>query len=72
MNMEQAAARDRDRLPTPHGDAVAHLRHTLAAFADKPDDGMAVMATFGIYGDGVRTGLTWGDLRELVARLGEG
>jgi hypothetical protein len=52
--------------PTTPADA---LRHTLAICSDHPDDDMAVTATSGVYGSGVRTGLTWGDLRALAALL---
>jgi hypothetical protein len=52
-----------------YGDAPANaieaLDHVLALYADEPDDRLMVEATNGIYGDGVRTGLTMGDLRVL-------
>jgi hypothetical protein len=44
------------------------LTHVLAVYADEPDDRLVIEATNGIYGDGVRTGLTMGDLRALAAR----
>lgn len=47
----------------------AALAHVLCAFANLPDDHMAVQATSGIYGDGVRTGLTYGDLRAIQQQL---
>lgn len=43
------------------------LAHVLAVYADEPDSRLMVEATNGIYGDGVRTGLTMGDLRALHA-----
>ena len=46
------------------------LAHVLAVFSDEPDNRLMIEATNGIYGDGVRTGLTMGDLRALAARLG--
>jgi hypothetical protein len=46
------------------------LAHVLTVLAGEPDDRLMVEATNGIYGDGVRTGLTMGDLRALAARLG--
>ncbi|RNG31354.1 hypothetical protein [Streptomyces botrytidirepellens] len=56
-----------------YGDAPATpaeaLDHVLAMFADAPDDWMVLEATKGLYGDGVRTGLTMGDLRDLHAAL---
>lgn len=45
------------------------LAHTLATFADKPDSGMAVVATRNVPVRGAVTGLTWGDLRALAADL---
>ncbi|MFJ7998976.1 hypothetical protein ACIQ7D_17770 [Streptomyces sp. NPDC096310] len=50
--------------------AVEALAHVLKVYADEPDSRLMVEATNGIYGDGVRTGLTMGDLRALAARLG--
>jgi len=58
-----------------YGDAPANaaeaLAHVLAVFADEPDDRLMIEATNGIYGQGVRTGLTMGDLRALAANLKE-
>lgn len=54
--------------PAP-ANATEALAHVLLAFADSPDDRMVLQATSGIYGDGVRTGLTHGDLRALQAEL---
>lgn len=48
--------------PTTPEEALAHV---LCAFAQEPDDRMVLQATSGIYGEGVRTGLTMGDLRAL-------
>lgn len=48
--------------PTTPAEALAHV---LCAFAQEPDDRMVLQATSGIYGEGVRTGLTMGDLRAL-------
>lgn len=45
------------------------LAHTVAVYEDMPDAWMPVQATSGIYGDGVVTGLTMGDLRALHAAL---
>ncbi|GAA2680060.1 hypothetical protein GCM10010400_49290 [Streptomyces aculeolatus] len=56
-----------------YGDAPATpteaLAHVLALFADEPNSRLMVEATSGIYGQGVRTGLTMGDLRALHAQL---
>jgi hypothetical protein len=52
-----------------YGDAPATpaeaLDHVLAICSDLSDDTLMVEATNGIYGKGVRTGLTMGDLRVL-------
>lgn len=56
-----------DRLPPPGDTPLEKLRHTIAAFAGAPDDGWVAKATCGKYGDGVVTGLTWGDLRSLAS-----
>ncbi|MEV7975417.1 hypothetical protein [Streptomyces sp. NPDC086519] len=50
-------------------DALEALTHVLKVYADESDSRLMVEATNGIYGDGVRTGLTMGDLRALAARL---
>lgn len=55
--------------PTQPTTPVDALRHTIDVYADEPDHGMAVVATNGVYGRSVRTGLTWGDLRALAAQL---
>jgi hypothetical protein len=56
-----------------YGDAPANalqaLAHVVAVFADAPDDQVMIQATSNIYGQGVRTGLTMGDLRVLAAKL---
>jgi hypothetical protein len=45
------------------------LTHVLAAHEEGDDDRMIFEATNNVYGDGVRTGLTLGDLRALAQRL---
>ena len=55
----------RDELPDPGETPRERLRHTLAAHANTADDNMAVHATGGVYGDGVHTGVTYGDLRAI-------
>lgn len=52
-------------------DALEALAHVLKVHADEHDSRMMVEATNGIYGDGIRTGLTMGDLREIAAKLAE-
>lgn len=56
-------------LPEPGTTPVEHLRHTVASMAKRPDDDMVQMATYNIYGVGVTTGLTVGDLRALLAQV---
>ncbi|NED31083.1 hypothetical protein [Streptomyces sp. SID8499] len=51
-------------------DALEALVHVLKVHSDEPDSRLMIEATNGIYGNGVRTGLTMGDLREIAARLG--
>ncbi|WP_333758811.1 hypothetical protein [Streptomyces sp. ISBFB 2968] len=51
-------------------DALEALTHVLKVYADEHDSRLMIEATNGIYGNGVRTGLTIGDLREIAARLG--
>lgn len=46
------------------------LAHVIAVYKDEDDARLMVQATSNIYGDGVQTGLTMGDLRALAARLG--
>jgi hypothetical protein len=64
--------------PHPTEDPLGRLRHTVSVCGDHRLDEVAVLATSGIYPasetidnrDGGSTGLTYGDLRELLARLG--
>jgi hypothetical protein len=58
-----------EHLGPPPANVTEALAHVLRAFADSPDDRMVLQATSGIYGNGVRTGLTMGDLRALQAEL---
>ncbi len=62
----------RDAIKTygpPPATPDAALAHVLCAFAQQPDEEFVVVATNGIYGDGVRTGLTFGDLRAIQRQL---
>lgn len=56
--------------PHPGTDPAARLRHTLDLYAGQPDAEMAILATSNAYPDGGQTGVTWGDLRAIAARLG--
>lgn len=53
----------RERYPDP-SDPVAH---TLAVYADTPNEQFVIIATSNVYGDKVTTGMTWGDLRRLAS-----
>lgn len=66
-----------DTLPEPDGTALGNLRHVVAAFADSDPNTLVVQATGNVYpqshpgaittdGGAVYTGLTHGDLRELL------
>jgi hypothetical protein len=65
----QYAAKVRAELPEPGDTPISHLRHTVAAFADDSPDDMPIRATSGIYPEHEKTGLTWGDLRALLAMV---
>ena len=52
-----------------HPDPEDGLAHTLSVFADTPDDKYIVVASHNVYGEGIRTGLTWGELRRIAAQL---
>ncbi|MEU7240279.1 hypothetical protein [Streptomyces sparsogenes] len=71
--MSRAMDRIRREAMEQYGDAPATpieaLNHVLRVYADEPDSRMVMEATNNIYGDGVRTGLTMGDLRALRAKL---
>lgn len=74
--MSRAMDRIRREAMEQYGDAPSTpaeaLAHVLKVYTDEPDDRLMIEATNGIYGDGVRTGLTMGDLRALAARLAGG
>lgn len=71
--MSAAMNRIRREAMEQYGDAptnaVEALAHVLKVYADEPDSSLMIEATNGIYDDGVRTGLTIGDLREIAAKL---
>jgi hypothetical protein len=64
--------KERERLaliaqfPEPDGTPLSNLKHYVDIFEGSPDSEKVLIATSGIYGDGVRTGLTHGDLRALL------
>lgn len=60
----------RERHPFPGDDPVARLRHVVEVFTGTDPTDLAVMATSNVYGRGVKTGLTFGDLAELLRLLG--
>lgn len=51
-------------------DGLEALGHVLRVYADENDSRLMIEATNNIYGQGVRTGLTIGDLRDIASRLG--
>jgi len=56
--------------PHPGIDPVKRLKHTLDMFdGDTIDGAWAIRATSNMYSKGEVTGLTWGDLKALLARL---
>lgn len=55
--------------PYPGTDPVARLNHVVEVFAGTDPDELAVMATSNVYDDGVKTGLTFGDLKALADLL---
>lgn len=57
----------RDEFIAAHPDPSDPVAHTLSVYADEPDDAFVIIASGNVYGDGVKTGLTWGDLRRLSA-----
>jgi len=56
--------------PTTFEDARTNLEHTLQIFHDSEDERNVLMSTSNIYGDGIRTGLSYGDLRLIARHLG--
>jgi len=58
-----------DRLGPEPTTPTDRLAHVLAAHSDTDGDWMVVQATSGIYGEGIRTGITLDDLRALHAQI---
>jgi hypothetical protein len=79
--MSKLAADAQNAFPAPDGTPLGNLRHVVATYADSDGDGLAIVATSGIYRStepGVlaygtrglgRTGLTWDDLRALLTQI---
>lgn len=58
--------------PTPPTNPLEALRHTLDIYDGQvSDSGYVCIATSNVYGHGIRTGLTWGDLRNIAALIEE-
>lgn len=64
--------RIRDTYPQPGTDPVDRLKHVNALYAEDSNvspNGHALDASYGLYGKGVWTGLTYGDLQKLENRI---
>lgn len=60
------------KYPQPGDSPVERLAHVNAMFADDTDvtpAGWAIQATSNLYGEGVRTGITYGDLRAIEREI---
>lgn len=57
-----------DKHPEP-STPIEALAHVVAVYHDEVDARLMVQATQNIYGDGITTGLTMGDLRALLAAV---
>jgi len=58
----------RDLWPDPPDSLRDRLQHFVDCWPDVPDPTVVVLATSGVYGTGLTTGLTMGDIRTLAAR----
>jgi len=58
----------RELWPDPPESLAERLQHFVDNWPQVPDSTVVVMATSGVYGVGVMTGLTMGDIRTLAAR----
>lgn len=58
----------RDLWPDPPDSLRDRLQHFVDCWPHVPDSTVVVMATSGVYGTGVMTGLTMGDIRTLASR----
>lgn len=72
MNEELVARLRSMGVPDPDGTALGDALHTLAVHSASSDDAVVLLATRDIYDDGAVTGISFGDLRELIdlARVG--
>ena len=69
MNQHQIRQDAIQRYGDAPSNAIQALAHVVAVYDSTPDDQMVLQATSNIYGDGVRTGLTMGDLRILLGLI---
>lgn len=66
--MTERTGRITDLWPDPPVGMVQRLKHVLDVLAVYPDDHTVIIGTAEVYGPGVWTGLTVGDLRTLYGR----
>lgn len=66
--MAERTGRITDRWPDPPTTMIQRLRHVLDVLEIYPDDHIVIIGTAEVYGPGVWTGLTVGDLRTLYGR----
>lgn len=52
--------------PEPPATRLERLEHTVDIWSEVPDEKIILIATSGIYGKNVQTGITMGDLREMT------
>jgi hypothetical protein len=62
----------RELWPDPPETLTDRLQHFVDSWPSVPDSTVVVMATSGVYGVGVMTGLTMGDIRTLAGDLAMG
>lgn len=67
MDRRAAEILDDAGVPRPDGTPLGDALHVLGVLEAMPDDYCVVSATINVYGQGERTGLSLGDLRQLVA-----
>lgn len=66
MDSRAAEILDEAGVPRPDGTPLGDALHVLGVLESMPDDYCVVLATTNVYGQGERTGLSLGDLRQLV------
>jgi hypothetical protein len=80
MTLNRWVAEQLTRMTPPDGTPLGNLRHVVSAFAESEPDSFAIVATANAYpssdpgvvtasGGATRTGLTYGDLRELLTLI---